>query len=188
MMTTSADDLLAGAGFTPPAPAEADPFADSPVSERVVHEAMRGRWLWTPGLGWMAWSGQVWEARPDAAAAEAVRQWIDAEVARIALQGDRQRTSEAAALQSENRIARVLRLCRGQVLAATEDFDQDPDLLVCANGVVDLRTGELMEHDPGRLVTRMTKVDYNPDAGHCRRRSKVGPVRRSSSRPPVCVV
>lgn len=162
---TTADEILGGAGMGPP-PAEADPFADSPISERLVAETMRGQWLWTPGLGWMSWTGAVWESRPDVAAAEVVRRWVDGEVARIALQGDRRRTEDAAALQAENRISRVLRLCRGQVLADASAFDQDGDILVCGNGVVDLRTGALMEHDPARLVTRMTEVDYRPDAEH----------------------
>lgn len=129
-------------------------------------DALQGRWLWTPGLGWMAWTGQVWETRPDVAAAEVVRRWVDGEVAGVALGGDRKETEAAAAMQAENRITRILRLCRGQVLADAADFDQDPDILVCGNGVVNLRTGELMEHDPARLVTRLTKVEYHTDAEH----------------------
>ncbi len=162
---TNADDLLAGAGLAP-TPAEGDPYADSPISERVVADSLQGRWLWTPGLGWMAWTGCIWEARPDVAAAEVVRRWVDGEVARIALQGDRKRTEDAAALQAENRISRVLRLCRGQVLADASDFDQDPDLLVCGNGVIELRTGELLDHDPARLVTRCASVEYHPETTH----------------------
>lgn len=149
-----------------PAPAVGDVYADSPVSERVVAEALQGRWLWATGLGWMAWSGSVWEARSGVAATEVVRRWVDGEVARVALRGDRRETERAAALQATNRIDRILKLARGQVLANVADFDQDPDLLVCGNGVVDLRTGDLMEHDPARRVSRMTPVDYRPHADH----------------------
>lgn len=164
--STLTDEALAAIGARPPAPAEGDPYADSPISERVVADAFQGRWLWTPSLGWMAWTGCIWEARPDVAAAEVVRRWIDGEVARIALQGHQKETARAAAMQAENRITRILRLCRGQVLANAADFDADPDVLVCLNGVIELRTGELMEHDPARLVTRMTDVEYRPCAEH----------------------
>lgn len=149
-----------------PRPAEGDPYADSPISERVVADAMRGHWLWTTGLGWMAWSGQVWKQQPDVSAAEVVRQWVDGEVAQVALQGDRHETERAAGMQAENRISRVLRLCRGQVLADTAAFDADPELLVAANGVIDLRTGTLLPHDPSRLVTKATPVAYHPEARH----------------------
>lgn len=165
-MMTDADEILSNQGVSGPVPAEGDPYADSPISERVVADALRGKWLWTPGLGWMAWTGCIWEARPDVAAAEVVRRWVDGEVARVALRGDPGQTKAAAAMQAENRVTRILRLCRGQVLAHAADFDQDTDVLVCANGVVDLRTGALMEHDPKRLVTRMTEVEYHADATH----------------------
>lgn len=163
---TTADEILAEQGVPAPIPAESDPYADSPISERVVADALRGRWLWTPGLGWMAWTGQVWEPRPDVAAAEVVRRWVDGEVSRVALRGDKGSTAAAAEMQAENRINRILRLCRGQVLADAADFDADPDVLVCSNGVIDLRSGDLMEHDSGRLVTRMTDVEFRPDATH----------------------
>lgn len=44
------------------------------------------------------------------------------------------------------------------------DFDQHPDLLAVANGVVDLRTGELGPHDPALLLTRRVDIDYDPAA------------------------
>ena len=43
-------------------------------------------------------------------------------------------------------------------------FDQHPHLLACRNGVVDLRTGELLPSDPGLLLTRRVDLDYDPDA------------------------
>lgn len=145
---------------------EGDPFADSPISERVVTDVLKDRWLYTKGLGWMEWTGMVWAERPEVAAAEVVRRWVDQEVARIALEGDRQTTKSASALQAATRIKRILELCRGQVLADIAHFDRDPDILVCGNGVVDLRTENLMRHDPSRLVTRMTEVSYLPDSSH----------------------
>lgn len=44
------------------------------------------------------------------------------------------------------------------------DFDKHPDLLAVANGVVNLRTGELLPHDPALLLTRRVEIDYDPDA------------------------
>ncbi|MFD0044767.1 phage/plasmid primase, P4 family [Pseudarthrobacter scleromae] len=50
------------------------------------------------------------------------------------------------------------------VPARVSDFDKHPDLLACRNGVVDLRTGELMPHDPALLLTRRMEIDFDPNA------------------------
>lgn len=44
------------------------------------------------------------------------------------------------------------------------DLDADPWLLNCQNGTVDLRNGKLLPHNPANLITRITNVDYDPDA------------------------
>ena len=43
-------------------------------------------------------------------------------------------------------------------------FDSDRMLVNCANGLVDLRTGELLERGPERLVSKLVEVDYDPTA------------------------
>lgn len=50
------------------------------------------------------------------------------------------------------------------VPASVSDFDRHPDLLAVANGVVNLRTGELSPHDPTLLLTKRVEIDYDPDA------------------------
>ncbi len=48
--------------------------------------------------------------------------------------------------------------------AEPEDFDADPELLNCTNGVVNLRTGERRDHDPKYRMTKMAGAAYDPDA------------------------
>ncbi len=43
-------------------------------------------------------------------------------------------------------------------------LDRDPMLLNCPNGTLDLRTGKLLSHDPANLITRVTAIEYDPDA------------------------
>jgi len=50
------------------------------------------------------------------------------------------------------------------LLVDAAEFDAHPDLLNVANGVVDLRTGELLPHDPELFLTKITKVTYVPGA------------------------
>ena len=42
----------------------------------------------------------------------------------------------------------------------SSDFNSQPYLLNCKNGVVDLRTGALLPHDPALLLTLKTDVEY----------------------------
>jgi putative DNA primase/helicase len=58
---------------------------------------------------------------------------------------------------------RELQAVQGVPAKAT-DFDQHPDLLACKNGVVDLRTGTLLPHDPALLLTRRLEINFNPAA------------------------
>jgi putative DNA primase/helicase len=44
------------------------------------------------------------------------------------------------------------------------DFDQDPAVLNVENGTVDLRTGELVPHNPADLISKMIPVRYDPTA------------------------
>jgi putative DNA primase/helicase len=45
-----------------------------------------------------------------------------------------------------------------------EQFDVDPYLLNCQNGILNLKTGELLEHDPKHLMTKIAKASFNPEA------------------------
>ena len=45
-----------------------------------------------------------------------------------------------------------------------EEIDGDPGLLNCANGTLDLKTGQLREHRRGDMLTKLSPVAYNPDA------------------------
>lgn len=69
-------------------------------------------------------------------------------------------------LLSNAKIKSITSLCRRSdgILTRTTDFDQLHDLLNCTNGVVDLRTGALHEHDPGRLITKVAAGQYVPGA------------------------
>ena len=52
----------------------------------------------------------------------------------------------------------------GNLVATTHaDWDSDPWLLNCRNGTVDLHSGELLEHDPARYLSKMAPVDYDPE-------------------------
>ena len=62
-----------------------------------------------------------------------------------------------------NSMIRELQSLRG-VAVDIGDFDTHHDLLACKNGVINLRTGDLLDHNPALLLTRRLDLDYKPDA------------------------
>ena len=44
------------------------------------------------------------------------------------------------------------------------EFDDNPNIINCQNGVVDLRTKELIEHHPSQKQMKTTKVAYDPSS------------------------
>mgnify|MGYP000347114476 CR=1 FL=1 len=73
-------------------------------------------------------------------------------------------------LQSSKGIQAVLRevVALSDVATAVEDLDQHDHLLAARNGVIDLRSGRLMEHNGDLLLTRRLDVDYIPGAAASR--------------------
>ena len=51
-----------------------------------------------------------------------------------------------------------------RIHAQASDFDRDPDLINLLNGTLNLRTGDLLAHDPKHLITKLADVEYRADA------------------------
>jgi putative DNA primase/helicase len=62
------------------------------------------------------------------------------------------------------RISGALRILRPRLAVSPDDLDSDPYSLCVANGVVDLRTGELREHRQADLITKLIPIKYDPNA------------------------
>lgn len=88
---------------------------------------------------------EVAEGKKLAGVAEALRKW--------ALKSEMKGCIEAA-----------IGLARKMLTLDIELLDRDPDLLNCANGTVDLRTGVLRPHDPADYITKLVPVAYRADA------------------------
>ncbi len=48
----------------------------------------------------------------------------------------------------------------------SDAFDRKPYLLNCQNGVLDLRTSELLGHEPEYMMSKITSVQYLESATH----------------------
>lgn len=148
-------------------------FTDAVLTDTVVDEALEGRFKWARGLGWMQWSGRVWSEASDSTVLEAIRQWA---MEQFQLVLDEQRRDPNRNMQglmdgwrsvlTAAKLSNLLKLSKGRLEVSAGDFDSDPDLLNCPNGIVDLRTGVLTPHDPDMLMTKLTGADFVKDARH----------------------
>lgn len=117
--------------------------------------------LYVPELGWLHYNGKFWE-QDGAALVKAVEDTLV------------QRRLEAVKCDKEKivgvtkrdayRIEGASKLLESRLHERIESFDNDPDTLNVANGVVNLRTGELAPHDPSQRFTYALTIEYDPTA------------------------
>ena len=148
-------------------------FTDAVLTDTVVDEALEGRFRWAKGLGWMQWSGRVWDEATDSTVLEAIRQWAMEQFQLVLEEQRRDPNRNMQGLMdgwrstlTAAKLSNLLKLSKGRLECAAGDFDANPDLLNCPNGIVDLRTGVLTPHDPDMLMTKLAGADFVKNARH----------------------
>jgi P4 family phage/plasmid primase-like protien len=123
---------------------------------------------YTPGLGWFYWNGQYW--KPDTEELEVrelAKRLASVVGAEAAAQEDSDDRKEAYnwAIQSKSNARQdaALRSANSdpRIGVAVDNWDRDPYLFGVANGVVDLRTGDLLRGRPDLHITRRSSVAYS---------------------------
>ena len=67
-------------------------------------------------------------------------------------------------LQERRRRRTMIDDARDLLPVSQADFDRDPYLFNCQNGILDLRDLSFREHDPNLLLSKAANVTYDPDA------------------------
>jgi len=142
-----------------------DRLEDAHLAGAVAERALRGRYCYAHGMGWRRYVMGCWRASSPEHVEEQVRLHLIDRLNEEALAGaDPDRLRKLSGLLSASRIRSVTGLTRGILEVEAADFDQQADLLNVGNGVVDLATGELLDHSPRYLFTKTTPVKYVPGA------------------------
>lgn len=120
--------------------------------------------------GWLVWDKRRW-LRDDTDAITRFAKNMAKSIYREAADSvDKHEARKLAAWattsQSHSKLASAIWCARSEedLAARVEDFDANPWLLNVKNGVIDLRTGQLLSHDPDLHITKLARVAYDPKA------------------------
>lgn len=164
-----------------PQPRRRYPYTEMGNSERLVDQH-GANMRYCKALGWCAWTGTHWKADADLT----IQRWakmtvrgiyaeaaaLSAEAANCEDDEARQQTAaEADKLQEWARkserahmVAAMLSLARDACEIEPACFDANPWLFNCANGTIDLQTGQLRAHRRDDYLIKISPVAYDRDA------------------------
>jgi len=120
---------------------------------------------------WLVWSDHHWRESKRGEIERAALMVARARMAATSFIADKAIHQAAVrwARQSESRhrleaMLAMARTIMPQLATLPKDYDCDPWLLACRNGVVNLRTGQLRAGQPTDMITMSTRVAYDPNA------------------------
>jgi len=123
-----------------------------------------------PWKKWLIWDGTRWRVDDTGEIYRRAKGVIDLMWEDVPLITDAREQQEyvkhvRASSQSRG-IAAMVALSQSErgIPVLPQDLDQDPNLLNCPNGTVDLRTGEIWPHLREDMLTKCTAVNFNPEA------------------------
>jgi putative DNA primase/helicase len=142
-------------------------LTDSGNAERLIDEYGKDFQYCNAMGGWLHWNGVRWRVENSAIRRAAKR--IGKAWQREAVEEDDRQIKDRLwkwgnFTLSKPGIERMISLASHdrRVIVRAEFFDSKPYLLNCSNGVVDLRTGELMNHSRQFFITKLAPFAYNP--------------------------
>jgi putative DNA primase/helicase len=150
-------------------PSQPQPATDLGNARRLV-AAFGHRLRYVPAWKkWLAWDGRRWAfditgeaSRCAKAMVSQMRKEAEAEQdpkLRKEMLGDVERAESAYGIRAMLELAGT----EPGVALAPKDLDAHPLLLNCANGVLDLETGDLRAHDPALHLMKVTAASYGPE-------------------------
>lgn len=153
------DDLFSGLNPEAPPPGAFGPTEDGMARALVAHFGHELRYCPQRGK-WLQWQGHRWKWDEGEFHRERIRQ-----LARILPEDTRDWRKFHSRAMSASGVAGIARLAQSdtKVVAHFDHLDADPWLLNTPAGPVDMRTGDVGDPDPDRLVTRSTACAIGAD-------------------------
>lgn len=116
---------------------------------------------------WLHWNGTQWGKINEGISEFAVK--VAKAIIRE-LEGvndvDKQKNIFKWAMSSQNaaRLDAMVKLARAKCIVEPDRLDNDPWVMNCRNGILDLKQGKLLPHDPQKLLAKLCDVEFNAEA------------------------
>ncbi len=149
-----------------------DRLLEEPINDwsnaQIFAALYRDKLIFATGWGWTFYNGRHWEREDgEDKALEFVGEAITRRIAAWNSVGGEDAKQAVANLNdslSARRLMGILQLAAGMMRMPASRFDADPYLLNVGNGIIDLRTGELLPHAPERYISMWSPVHYDKNA------------------------
>lgn len=162
------EQLVAGAGSPPPAGPGQDYSKKTETALAEAFVARRGEDLRFCGQWgkWLVWDGARWANDTTGHLQRLLKDTLREELAAAEREVDEEAVKSMLAAESRARRENIVNLARYELPVQVEPaaLDANPMLMGCANGIVDLRTGQLGPHRREALITKTSPVRFGADA------------------------
>ena len=139
--------------------------ADDTGNARCVHYLHGQHFAYSTALGWVGYTGTHWQnGDSEFAVNRAVTETLIQRRVIAASAGEGGEKIVKATKPTATNKRNVKEQFRDLVVVGIGEFDSDPDVLNCANGVINLRSGQLLTHEPSNRFTYCVPIDYRPDS------------------------
>jgi putative DNA primase/helicase len=141
---------------------------------QVFAKKYEGQVLWCQDMkAWLIWNGKVWEVdrtlKIHELAKDAINEMVDYAARRVDqatgednIKKAREIFAATARARSERGVKAMLELAKSELPVTATELDKDPSLLNCQNGIIDLRTGELIPHAPEYHMSKIASASFDP--------------------------
>mgnify|MGYP001560364601 FL=1 len=119
---------------------------------------------------WLCWDGKTWSIDNNGQILRLAKDTVKhiyEEAGLISDESQRKAVAKwAVSSESEHRINAMVSLAESEesIPISPQELDINPYLLNCLNGTIDLKTGELKQHDSKDFITKIIPVEYCPEA------------------------
>lgn len=143
------------------------PLTEFGNAERMLDKYGQGL-MYVPELqAWYCWTGVYWRRASDVEIAHLAKETIKSLVSEL---DDHQDAAEffkfCAISQRSQMVLNMVTLARSdpRVMVPVAELDKHQHLVGATNGIIDLRSGELLPPDPELRITKVVGCDYDPTA------------------------
>lgn len=155
-----------------------DSLSDGDLARNLAERGLYKKFLYVENRGWLNWVGTHWEDCNDRRLWDPIYEEIRNLVAEWASIGKSARAiADLKKCVDATKTRRLVDTMSSFLVIQSHHLDAEHDLLNCANGTVDLRTGELRKHSREDYLTALSDIQYVPGATHADWDKVLGAIR-----------